>query len=363
MAVIETHATRPSTWQPGWQALKEAIRAAFTRLTPPSRRLVDAEMLSQLQTLQRCFAILDKQVHAAEQSSMDAVTGMVTRLQQIHERCNALQRELGDAAYHSRHLSDDTVKQAQAQAQALSHLSQQEERFVNSQRAHTEVVQLLLRQVDALSPSAALIADVAKQTNLLAINAAIEAAHAGHEGAGFKIVAAEVRRLSQQTGEAAAAIAKGIEAIGVTHQLASQASDNTEVDTSVLAAIGDEIREMGTRPGVVACQLKALSVEMEASMQAVRTDLVDVLGHMQFQDVNRQLLECVSRSLNDLSAHCQAIEAQSSGGRLNPKLPKQLADWMKEWEASYVMAHQRGAHESVTAGTVSGSDGPKIEMF
>lgn len=363
MAVIETPAPHAGAWQPAWHAIKQAVMSPLTRLLQPARHEVDAEMLSQLQTLQRCFAILDRQVQAAEQSSLDAVTGMVERLQQVYERCNALQRELGDAAHHSGHLSDDTVKQAQAQAQALSHLSDQEQRFVSSQRAHAQAVQTLLQQVDALGPSAALIADVAKQTNLLAINAAIEAARAGPEGAGFKIVAAEVRRLSQQTEEAASAIAQGISAIALSHQLASQSSGSDEVDTSMLAAIGDEIREMGTRPGVVACQLKALSAEMEASMHAVRTDLVDVLGHMQFQDVNRQLLACVSRSLQDLTAHCQAIEQQSSGGRLDPRLPKKLTDLLQEWEDSYVMAHQRGAHASVTEGTFNDTDGPKIEMF
>lgn len=363
MAVIESPARPPGHWSGGWRTLKQALQAPFTRWRRPDRSAVDAEMLAQLQTLRSCFDILDRQVQAAERSSQDAVTGMVARLQQVYERCNALQRELGDAANHSSHLSEDTVKQAQAQAQALSHLSEQEQRFVSSQRSHSEVVQQLLQQVDSLTPSAALIADVAKQTNLLAINAAIEAARAGPEGAGFKIVAAEVRRLSQQTAEAAESIAAGIAAIGVTHRLASDASLGAEVDTSMLAAIGEEIREMGTRPGVVACQLKALSAEMESSMHAVRSDLVDVLGHMQFQDVNRQLLECVSRGLRDLTEHCQAIEAQSGGGRLNPKLPHQLSDLLQRWEASYVMAHQRGAHQAVIEGQSEDTDGPKIEMF
>lgn len=363
MAVIESPAGPQGHASSVWRALWRGLQAPFSRLRGADRSAADAEMLAQLQTLQRCFDILDRQVQAAEHSSLEAVTGMVARLQQVYERCNALQRELGDAANHSSHLSEDTVKQAQAQAQALSHLSEQEQRFVSSQRSHSEVVQQLLQQVDALTPSAALIADVAKQTNLLAINAAIEAARAGPEGAGFKIVAAEVRRLSQQTAEAAEAISAGIAAIGVTHRLASEASQAGEVDTSMLAAIGEEIREMGTRPGVVACQLKALSSEMESSMHAVRSDLVDVLGHMQFQDVNRQLLECVSRGLRDLAAHCQAIQAQSGGGRLNPKLPTQLGDLLQQWEASYVMAHQRGAHQAALAGEAEDTDGPKIEMF
>lgn len=333
----------------------------------PSRSATDQAVLDQLKVMQQCFQILNAQVTAAERSSHDAVENMVTRLQRIHERCNHLQGELGSAAQQSGRLSDDTARQAEAQSHALACLAQQEAKFLTAQQGHADMVSRLLSQVQSLTPAAALIAEVARQTNLLAINAAIEAARAGQEGAGFKVVAEEVRSLSHQTADAANNIARGIEAISETHRHALSATDPARMDMSSLAEIGAEIREMGTRPGVVAYQLKALSAEMSDSMTAVRVDLVDVLGHMQFQDVSRQLLERVNHALQDLSDHCEAVRQQSPDGQLNPHGLGALDDLLQQWRTAYVMADQREAHAAVvgepTVGTMSQDKAPRIEMF
>lgn len=320
-------------------------------------------MQASFEVLQQCMDILGSQVREAEHTSHTAVLEMVARLQAIHERCNALQHELSSATQQSSHLSDDTVLQAQAQQQALSCLSEQEARFTATQHSHQQIVQTLLAQVASLTPSAELIAEVARQTNLLAINAAIEAARAGPEGAGFKVVAQEVRRLSTQTAQAAESITASIQTIADTHRQATLREPAESVDLSALARIGEGIREMGTRPGVVACQLKALSEEMAASMQDIRRDMVDVLGHMQFQDVSRQLLERVSQALQDISTH---LGDAGAGGVAATQRFNALRRMLDEWESTYVMDAQRAAHQRVTGQDVPtgrSAEPPLIELF
>jgi hypothetical protein len=344
--------------QPQWVGLDvfwAALAATLFGLLAADFRFVrsgEPESVSEvvgqdLARLEQCFAILQKQVGVTIRTSEQAVLEMVTRLHRVHQRSDELHRQVTDAVSRSRHLSEASQHEADGNRVTVETLAHSQQAFLQARQANQERIRLVVEQVRHLTPLTSLISDISRQTNLLAINASIEAARAGAEGAGFKVVAAEVRRLSAQTADAAAQISQGITKVAeaIEGEL-NQASDlNTDSAASQLSEVACHIAQISASLNEVVPYLSQLSSNMHDGMEVITTDIIDAMGHMQFQDINRQLLEQVESALGSLQEHSAALYALVGGNA--PPPPQALEQLMERWVEGYVMAEQRAAHDEV----------------
>jgi hypothetical protein len=363
---------------------------ALGRWSGPSGRIRQdrtADVIAQdIGTLRQAFGILEAQVKATIKTSEDAVMSMMERMQRVHATVIQLHERVDQAVGRSYSLSAETLSRASQHTAAVSALAEHQKAVEHGRDESVLRVRAVADQVRALMPLAELISNISRQTNLLAINASIEAARAGQEGAGFKVVAAEVRNLSTQTAEAAQKITEGIAhaAEQIDLQSAARSAGGAQASSSSTAEQLDEIachiETMSRTLGDVVPYLGDLSASMDSTIRTMTQDVIDTLGDMQFQDINRQMLEQVNMALVGMSEHFSQLYELLDGDA--PPPPIQLEHLITRWSENYVMHSQRKAHAQATGGSgmpgmsgaasagsqpelaaVSEPAGPKIELF
>jgi methyl-accepting chemotaxis protein len=183
------------------------------------------------------------------------------------------------------------------------------------------------------------VAKIARQTNLLSVNAAIEAAHAGQGGRGFALVASEVRRLSGESGKTGADIG----ALANTFSLEldgalSQASSHAERDARAIHAAEATIADVvGQVEGAVS-QLHERATELAARGETVRAQVQQLMVAFQFHDRVQQILDQVCESI---TAGVESLQ----GGLASGAAPAP-ADWTALLTRGYSTGEQRAAHAS-----------------
>ncbi|WP_374564743.1 methyl-accepting chemotaxis protein [Ideonella sp.] len=214
--------------------------------------------------------------------------------------------------------------------------------FVKSRDEIMQSVQTLAGDSAHLRGMAEDVAKIARQTNLLSINAAIEAARAGPDGRGFAVVAAEVRRLSTESGDTGKRIGDRVNAFSSRMQDAlTRASEHTERDAGTIRSSEQTIGQVVAQVNGAVEGLNARAAELGQRGQAVRDQVQQLMVSFQFQDRVHQIMDQVGQSIAQGMAR---LQADLLAGRA-----PQRTEWAALLSNGYTTQEQRTAAQSPRA--------------
>ncbi|BBA69564.1 methyl-accepting chemotaxis protein [Geobacter sulfurreducens] len=282
----------------------EKLRGIIARVADTTHQLAAAS--AQVNVSAEQIATGAEEV--ASQASTVATAGeeMASTSHEIAQNC-AL------AADGARRASDSATAGAGVVAQTVAVM----DRIASRVKASAQTVESLGSRGDQIGEIVGTIQDIADQTNLLALNAAIEAARAGEQGRGFAVVADEVRALAERTTKATKEIAGMIRAIQQETRTAVGSMEegvrDVETGTAEAARSGEALREILDQINDVSLQVNQIATaaeEQTATTSEISTNMQQITGVV--QDTSRGAHESAAAAnrLNGLAQELQRLVGQ-----------------------------------------------------
>ncbi len=245
----------------------------------------------------------DIQLKVTNQTSTE-VEHMAQQLQQVSSDANSV-------TVISNRTADAAQEGSKAVKIAINQMGSIDKTVANS----AKVVTKLGERSKEIGQIVDTISGIAGQTNLLALNAAIEAARAGEQGRGFAVVAEEVRKLAEQSQEAAKQIANLISAIQVdTDEAVAAMGDGTKevkIGSEVVNNADQAFAKIAQLIGQVSDQVKTMSSSMQQMVGGSQKIVESIQQLDKISTETAEQTQTVSAATEEQSASMEEIAASS----------------------------------------------------
>ena len=267
--------------------LGRAFKTMANNLTGVIRQLGDSA--TQLVSAANEVATASEQMSRGSKDQTDQMSQVSAAIEEMTANIVESSKNAGEAADGAKAASDTATGGGQVVSETMRGM----ERIAGVVRGSAESIGKLAQSADQIGEIVGVIDDIADQTNLLALNAAIEAARAGEQGRGFAVVADEVRKLAERTGKATGEITQMIKGIQDETREAVQAMEKgvQEVDSG---------RELADKAGNSLSEIVTMSQRVMDMVQQIASA----------SDEQSSAAEQISKSVENVSS----IARESASG-------------------------------------------------
>lgn len=263
------------------------------------------------------------QVATGAEMQVKAVDEAVAVIEEMSANITQVAANANAASQASLNAADTAKTGEQAIEKAITQMDSAQKTVANS----AEVIAELGVQSGQIGQIVETISGIAGQTNLLALNAAIEAARAGEQGRGFAVVADEVRKLAEQSQDAAKRIAEMIARIQGDTEKAVQVMNKGKVEVETGAGLvqnaGISFKDIRDSVETVSKQVE----EISESMQHLSGGSKQIIGSVQqIETISKETAsqaQSVSAATEEQAASMEEISASSHALR-------QMAEQLQE---------------------------------
>ncbi|MBV2205854.1 MAG: methyl-accepting chemotaxis protein [Pseudomonas sp.] len=281
----------------------------FNRFTGKLRSVI-SQLLETAQSLGQSSQTLGSVSGDAFQQSQQQLQQMELVATAINEVTYAVQEVAKNAEHAASEVGDAENQAGQGQLNIEASLQQIDQLSATISQA-VGVIQSLADETTKIGSVLEVIGSIADQTNLLALNAAIEAARAGEQGRGFAVVADEVRLLAQRTQQSTAEIQTMIERL----QKNSGAAVNVIMESNRASQLTvEQASQAGESLGQIAQALRNLS-GLNASIASATLQQSHVV-----EDINQNVTQAAGLAQQSTDAAEQTREAGKHLGELAERL-------------------------------------------
>lgn len=276
----------------------------------------EKKLCSETKELSPVVAELDTIAQTVSQNAINVNTRSKKRV--------AFVEELADTAHHASQTSERLVHEAKKSTSSLAQmdaafcivcghitdLGKQVTDATTATHSLSNEIHQFLNEFNSIAELARSITAISDQTNLLALNAAIEAARAGEAGRGFAVVADEVKSLAAQTKENATKIDNHLNVLG-RHQATLDQALSSLNDSMKQAQIATNSSESSMQKST--SQVSEACVEVKASLDTVSEQLVEETARLNTMAAHVNELAEDTRNMITASASNMKVSARAKG--------------------------------------------------